>query len=99
MKFSSINAICLIAALFLAWFGQVSTFRMLPLQKSLSRQSNSAIRAMRGENTRIETLEVALGEGYKDVKVELPALFEKSEFLMLEYDVPFSINIDRPPKG
>ena len=45
------------------------------------------------------SVSIPLGEGYKTVECKFLPLFEKSEFLVVTYQVPFSLNIEKPPKG
>jgi len=47
----------------------------------------------------IVTLPVPLAKGVKDVDAQFRPLFANSEFFMVTYKVPFSLNIERPPKN
>lgn len=42
---------------------------------------------------------IPLGEGYKDVECKFRPIFAASELLVVTYKVPFSLNIEKPPKG
>jgi hypothetical protein len=44
-------------------------------------------------------VEIPLGDGFKDVAVTFRPLFAKSEFYVTSYNIPFSLNIEKPPKG
>jgi hypothetical protein len=41
---------------------------------------------------------VPLGEGTKDIPCTFRPLFVESEFFVVTYKVPFSLNIEKPPK-
>jgi len=41
---------------------------------------------------------VPLGDGYKDIEYKLKPLFTKSQFIVLEYQVPFDLGVDKPTK-
>ena len=43
--------------------------------------------------------DVPLGDGYKSFECSFKPIFSKSEFFLASYDVPFSINIEKPPRG
>jgi hypothetical protein len=51
------------------------------------------------KKNKIFKIEVPLGEGFKPVSINVRPLFAKSTFFVTTYDVPFSLNIERPPKG
>jgi hypothetical protein len=51
------------------------------------------------KKNKIFKIEVPLGEGFKPVSINFRPLFAKSTFFVTTYDVPFSLNIDRPPRG
>jgi hypothetical protein len=42
---------------------------------------------------------IALGDGYQQIGLKFFPLFQKSTFFTVTYDVPFSLNIEKPPKG
>lgn len=44
-------------------------------------------------------LVVPLGEGVKPLPVSFRAIFAKSEFVEVTYEVPFGLNIQKPPKN
>lgn len=44
-------------------------------------------------------LDISLGEGYKDINVKFMPVFEQSTIFSVTFDVPFGLNIDKPPKG
>ncbi len=48
---------------------------------------------------RIVVIEVPLGDGFGPVKIQFRPIFAKSTFYVTSYDVPFGLNIDRPPDG
>jgi hypothetical protein len=48
---------------------------------------------------KIFRVEVPLGDGYKEVIVNFRPLFAKSTFFVTTYDIPFSLNIEKPPRG
>lgn len=48
---------------------------------------------------RIVVIEVPLGDGFGPVKIQFRPIFAKSTFYVTSYDVPFGLNIDKPPSG
>ena len=48
---------------------------------------------------RIVVIEVPLGDGYNKVKVKFSPIFAKSKFFVSTVDVPFSLNVEKPPDG
>lgn len=48
---------------------------------------------------RIVVIEVPLGDGFGPVKIQFRPIFAKSTFYVTSYDVPFGLNIDKPPAG
>ncbi len=44
-------------------------------------------------------LDISLGEGYKSINVKFMPVFQESTIFSVEYEVPFSLNIEKPPKG
>jgi hypothetical protein len=42
---------------------------------------------------------VPMGDGYAPLECTFRRVFEKSTFFITSYDVPFGLNIDKPPKG
>eukprot|EP01035_Chromulina_nebulosa_P017201 gene17202-22721_t len=45
------------------------------------------------------TLSKLRGEGYQDLICPFKPLYQKSEFVVVTYDVPFSLNVDKPVRG
>jgi hypothetical protein len=52
-----------------------------------------------GNGKRVVTVEVELGKGFKAIETSFRPLFAKSEFVVVSYKVPFSLNVERPPKN
>lgn len=50
-------------------------------------------------NNKVATLFIPLGDGYQDIECKFRPLFQNSTFFVTSYDVPFGLNIDKPPKG
>ncbi len=49
---------------------------------------------------KVVELEVPMdGENVKPIPISLRPIFAKSEFLVVTYDVPFGLNVDKPPKN
>lgn len=59
----------------------------------------SAPAAPTNQKGRIVVIEVPLGDGFGPVKIQFRPIFAKSTFYVTSYDVPFGLNIDRPPDG
>ena len=62
----------------------------------IARKSNSGTISM---NTQETTIQIPLGDGFKSVECKFRPLFANSMFFVTDYDVPFDINIEKPPKG
>ena len=49
---------------------------------------------------KVVELEVPMdGENVKPIPISLRPIFANSEFLVVTYDVPFGLNVDKPPKN
>ena len=44
-------------------------------------------------------IEIDLGPGFKPLQMGLLPVFEQSEFIKLDFDVPFGLNIEKPPRN
>lgn len=44
-------------------------------------------------------MEIDLGPGFKPLQMGLLPIFEQSEFVKLDFAVPFGLNIEKPPKN
>jgi hypothetical protein len=42
---------------------------------------------------------IPLGDGYQVAALDFFPLFESSEFFTVTYNVPFGLNVEKPPKG
>lgn len=60
------------------------------------RRSGNSILQMNVEGTNIQ---IPLGDGFKSVECNFKPLFANSMFFVTDYQVPFNINIEKPPKG
>eukprot|EP01039_Chlorochromonas_danica_P008567 gene8567-9440_t len=69
---------------------------------SKPRRSGSAL-CLSSSSSRPKVLPVAvdvfLGDGYKTASLNFLPLFESSSFFTVTYDVPFGLNIEKPPRG
>ena len=54
---------------------------------------------MKNNNVQEVILDVPLGYGFKNLECKFKPIFSNSKFIIASYDVPFDINIDKPPKG
>ena len=87
-------------------FQLLAIFCLLSIAKSFISSRLSHSRAplstlkVNGENLNVAVeLSVPLGDGYQTIKCPMRPIFEKSTFFIATYNVPFDINIEKPPKG
>ena len=51
------------------------------------------------KNTKLYKVKIGLGEGYQPITTTFRPIFRNSKFFTVEYDIPFGLNIEKPPKG
>lgn len=51
------------------------------------------------KNTKIYKIQISLGEGYQPVECTFRPIFQDSFFFTRVYDIPFGLNVEKPPKN
>jgi hypothetical protein len=51
------------------------------------------------QDERVFRVEVPMGEGYQNVLTNFRPIFEKSTIFVTTYEIPFSLNVEKPPPG
>jgi hypothetical protein len=51
------------------------------------------------KNVEEVVIEVHLGDGFKSLECRFKPIFAKSKFFVASYNVPFGLNIEKPPRG
>lgn len=66
-----------------------------------SRRSGSALSLSSSSRPKVlpVQVDVFLGDGYKTTSLNFLPLFESSTFFTVTYEVPFGLNIEKPPRG
>lgn len=55
--------------------------------------------AAAAKNNKIYNIQIGLGEGYQPVSIQMRPIFQNSYFFTVVYDIPFGLNVDKPPKN
>jgi hypothetical protein len=83
----------LCSLLFIAFANGFITFNRAAIKRY------SIFSASSDNNLEITAVDVPLGEGYKSVEFKFRPIFQSSSFFTVTYNVPFSLNVEKPPKG
>ena len=92
MKITMVLAVLMLAGT--ASFAFIKTFQSKKLFIHFSTKNNND-----APKPTATFLDISLGEGYKDINVKFLPVFEQSTIFSVTYEVPFGLNIDKPPKG
>ena len=81
-----------------AWDGSARVRQARGLRTG-SKSLQATTEGLDGNGKRIVTVEVELGKGFMPIDTTFRPLFAKSEFVVVSYKVPFSLNVERAPKN
>lgn len=51
------------------------------------------------KNNKVYKIQIGLGEGYQPLSIQMRPIFQNSKFFTVIYDIPFGLNVDKPPKN
>eukprot|EP00596_Hydrurales_sp_CCMP1899_P009130 CAMPEP_0119037810 /NCGR_PEP_ID=MMETSP1177-20130426/6322_1 /TAXON_ID=2985 /ORGANISM="Ochromonas sp, Strain CCMP1899" /LENGTH=169 /DNA_ID=CAMNT_0006999519 /DNA_START=122 /DNA_END=631 /DNA_ORIENTATION=- len=63
------------------------------------RTPTRSLQAAEQQDERVFRVEVPMGEGYQNVLTNFRPIFEKSTIFVTTYEIPFSLNVEKPPSG
>jgi hypothetical protein len=59
----------------------------------------TSLQAKEESDERIFRVEIPMGEGYQSVITNFRPIFAKSTIFVTTYEIPFNLNVDKPPAG
>lgn len=96
---TSSSSLMLIIVVLIATYVSVECFSFNMVGQRSSRFLQMSTKKNNNQDERVFRVEIPLGEGYQSVITNFRPIFAKSTIFVTTYDIPFSLNVEKAPKG